>query len=234
MSRTSKVTLIALAVVLAMVGLAQAEEMTIEAGYNFLATSPGSYTTISLPAGFFGEKNGTPSDAIGERQIQLEGRPIGTLGLGKSSNLFVGAGDCHSKGGHHHCHEASLELRNVDTISKISGTTIRGGRGVSTVTLQMVALSLQTPKGAPLKVTYGDEKPSSFRAVLTLDNSVEQEVGSMTLSRTRAKGGTMEVVLPVAFKVLFTSRSGSFGPVALSTALLSDDNDFTLIDSSSK
>ena len=227
MYRASKVALIAMAVALAMAGLAQAEELKVEAGYNFLTTSPGSYTTISLPAGFFGKKNGIPSDAITDRRIALEGRPIGSLGLGPRSNLVVGAGDCHSRGGHYHCHEDAVEFANVDTISRISGTTI-GKDGVGRVTLQMVALSLQTPEGAPLKVTFGDQEPSYFRAVLTHDNSVEQTIGSVTLNRYSKRGGIMEVELPVAFKIMFTSRSGRFGPVALRTALLSDDNGFTV------
>ncbi len=234
MLRGNKFILIALVAALATVGLAHAEEMKVEPGYNFLATSPGSYTTITLPAGFFGEKNGIPSDAIVDRRIDLEGRPFGSLGLEPQSNLVVKAGDCHSKGGHHHCHEATPEHERIDTITKVGGTSVSSVGGTGTTTLQMVALSLQTPQGSPLTVTYGDQKPSTFRVVLTHDSSVDQEVGSVTLKRKQDNGGIMEVELPVAFKALFTSRGQRFGPVALNTTLLSDDNGFTVTGISGK
>lgn len=232
MSRTVRFWSIAVSVTLAALlsgAASEARELKIEAGYNFLATTPGSYTTVSIPAGFFGEKNGVPSDPLVNVRVALEGRPIGTLGLSPASTVEVEAGNCHSRGGHHHCHEVAPEGTNVDTITRVSGGALRTIGDSAEVSLQFVALSLQTPASAPIEVTYGKEAKAQFRAVLTLDESVEQPVGSIKLHRQTADGGIMEVELPVRFKVLFTGGPAErFGPVALSTVLESDDNRFTV------
>lgn len=232
--RSWQTAVLALAAVVLTAGASRAGGITppptleVDAGYNFLATTPGSFTTVTIPEGFFGEKNGTPSDAIVDRRVELEGRPIGKMGLSPSSGLVVAAGNCHSGGGHHHCHKATPLSADIDTITKVSAATLNRIGDRADVTLQIVALSLQTPESAPLKVTYGEEEPSYLRAVLTLDGS-EQPVGSITLTRTRVDGGIMEVDLPVDFNVIFTGGpSERFGPVSLETVLASDDNGFTI------
>lgn len=227
--RFCKPAALALAAVLLSVGLAQSAELKIDAGYNFLATTPDSYTTVSIPAGFFGEKNGVPSDPLVNVRVELVGRPTGKLGLSPASGLKVEAGNCHSRGGHHHCHEVAPTGEQVDTITRVSSARLDKIGDTAEVTLQIVMLSLETPESAPLEVTYGNQEPSSFRAILTLDEKVEQPVGSIRLHRKSEKGGIMEVELPVKFKVLFTGgRDERFGPVSLSTVLASDDNGFEI------
>lgn len=226
------VALFALGIMLLFGGGAHAQTaITIQPGYNFLATAPGSYTTIDIPQGFFGTKGGVPSDAIVQRRVALVGRPMGTLGLSPRSNIVVSAGDCHSKGGHYHCHEDSTDGSLVDTITRVSGTQLNEG-GTATVSLQFVALALETPASAPLKVTYGGSNPSSFKMLLSLDPSQQQPVGSITLTRTAPRGGRMAVNLPVKFRAAFSAvgetSNRTLGPISLSTNLESTDNTFTL------
>jgi len=207
---------------------ASAAPLKIEAGHNFLKTSPGSYTTLSIPAGFFGQKNGVQSDAIVERRVALEGRPIGSLGLSPASNIQVGAGNCHSEGGHHHCHENSDNLESIDTISRVNSVTLNSIGSTGTVSLQFVALSLQTPRNAPLRVTFGGQNPTDYNLILTLDPNKTQTVGSIVLKRTSTNGGNMAVNLPVDFRVSFTGGSQTVGPVSLNAVLTSNDNTFTV------
>jgi hypothetical protein len=214
------------------VGAAQAETMVIQAGYNFLTTAPGSRVPITLPAGFFGTKNGVESDPIYERLVPLVGRPIGSLGLSPRSNLQVGAGQCHGEGGNGewHCHEDSAQLQTIDTITRVSGATLESVGSTARLALQFVALSLQTPDSKPVEVTYGGENPEYYRMVLKLDPGQTQDVGSIDVTRTSGNGGSMVVVLPVKFQATF-SGSGSqspLGPVPLQAVLESNDNTFTL------
>jgi len=228
-SRTWKTAAFALAALLLSAGLAQAGTLVVDEGYNFLKTTPRSYTTVSIPQGFFGDKNGVPSDPIVNRVVELEGRPIGSLGLSPRSGVIVAAGNCHSKGGHEHCHAPSPLNADIDTITTIGGASIAKVGDTAEVTLQIVALSLQTPEKAPVEVTYGGKDPSYFRALVALDPSQSQPIGSIRLHRTKDDGGIMEVEMPVKFQVLFTGgRAERFGPVSLSTVLESDDNGFTV------
>ena len=223
-----KAFLVAVGAALLLGASADAAPLKVQAGYNFLKTSPGSYTTLSIPAGFFGQKNGVPSDAIIDRRVSLEGRPIGALGLSPASNIAVSAGDCHSGGGHYHCHEDSANLESVDTISRVGTVTLSEVGSTATVSLQFVALSLQTPRSAPLRVTYGGQNPTDYNLILTLDPNKTQTVGSIVLKRTSTNGGSMGVTLPVDFRVSFIGGSQTIGPVSLNAVLRSTDNTFTV------
>ncbi len=228
---TWKIAAVVAVAVLLLSTVAQAGPLHVRPGYNFLATPTGtSYTTVSLPAGFFGQKNGVPSDPIVDRIVRLEGRPTGSLGLEGRSSVRIAAGNCHSRGGHHHCHENATSLTGVDTITLIGGTSLGSIGDRNRVTLQIVSLSLQTPGPEPLVVTYKDEPPSLFHLILNLDPTVTQDVGHIWFNRTEEDGGIMEVALPVAFKVVAFDSDGRkrFGPVSMSTVLESKDNGFTV------
>lgn len=227
-SRSWKIAAFALTVVFLAGCQEKKNPLVIEGGHNFLATTSGSFTTVSLPEGFFGEKNGVPSDPIVDQVVTLVGRPTGSQGLSPQTNILVTAGSCHSGGGHHHCHKNALD-EEVDTITRIGSATLENIGDNATVALEIVALSLQTSDDEPLKIAYGEEEPSYFQASLTLGASVSQEEGSITFNRTKEDGGTTRVTMPVNFEVVFTSEtSEQVGPVALSATLESSDNDFAV------
>ena len=80
-------------------------------------------------------------------------------------------------------------------------------------------------------MTYGKALPTLYKMILTLDSSERQDRGSIRLTRTSEKGGTMEVTLPVKFKASFAGNSFNakrLGPVKLKTVLKSSDNQFTV------
>jgi len=228
--KSLRIVILLVAATLIFAGLAQAKPLQVKEGYNFLATSPGSYTTISLPGGFFGEKDGVESDPIVELRIQIEGRPIGRKNLSGVTDISIEAGSCHSRGGHHHCHENAVFAKSVDTITRSGAVTLDKINDRASATLEVIAVSMRTPAGSPLEVTYGGKSPSYFDVILNNAPDVKQDLGTVWFNRTRKSGGVLEVEMPVNFEVSFTDSYGTlrFGPVNYSTVLASKDNRFVI------
>lgn len=113
---------------------------------------------------------------------------------------------------------------NVDTIVERLAPANLGACGTQdTVPIQIKALSLASFK--PVNVNFGGNNNSKYDVVACLDN-VAQPLGSMTIRREHANGGTFDSTLPVIAHLTFTKVSGASGVASatLSAALITFQN----------
>ncbi len=197
-----------------MFGQAMAQQpLVIQPGQEGFVTRPGSLTTLpDLPIGFFGTKNGIPSNPIATQKIAVRSGP-NLVALPTLTDFLVGPG-CHGGAGHTHCY-MEKRIVNVPTYDTVVERTKGGSIGIAGTLLaevKMVHLSLQSV--APIKVQYGSSTPtgtppvsSFFDIFLSLDGP--QAVGKSALQRNRdTSSGTMDVALPVNYKVTFREVDG--------------------------
>lgn len=193
----------------------EAASLNIEAGHVFFQSQPESVLNLgNVPAGFFGTVEGEPSDAIelsNPLRVPIEGRPTGPMGL-VGSNL----GDMQDvwtapMGSHWIVHTvgsiraSSPGVKDTDTIVRLTNSlTLDYVGDTGTIGLEMVSLSLQSQ--APIEVTYGGDRYSaSFHVISVLDPKVTQRQGTMTVTRTGDRSGTLDVRMPGAFRLEFVN-----------------------------
>jgi hypothetical protein len=98
---------------------------------------------------------------------------------------------------------------NVDTIVERLAPAILGACGTQdTVPIQIKALSLVSFK--PVFVSFGAGGISKYNVTACLDGGA-QPIGSMTIRREHALGGTFDSTLPVIVRLTFTKVSGAQG-----------------------
>ncbi len=97
-------------------------------------------------------------------------------------------------------------LGPTDTIVRRNATASMGPGGSGIVSLEMVAMSLQSI--APITVTYGGGgSPEQWDAKLVLSSTARQPRGTMTIMQNGcscAEGGTFTGSLPVLPRIIFT------------------------------
>jgi hypothetical protein len=161
-----------------------------------LFTTPGTGATfddLSLPADFF-----DPGSDPFTGRVVLQGSPLPNLG-GKGAP----------------------ELGPTDTIVKRNETAQLPNVGdQDTIPIEIVALNLVSIQ--PITVTYvGGASPESWNVAVCLSSATIQPVGSMTVRRDCAVGGTFDATLPVLPKLIFQRPSDSairvldFGQLAI-------------------
>jgi hypothetical protein len=182
-------------------------------GGNDLFTTPADGNTwadVALPAGFFGSKGTTPSDAFSGR-VTFQGVPSVLPGL--SSVVVNSVGGDGAAGAAHEPVDAQATaagFANADTSVFRGATTLPNIGDSATVPLQIQFLSLGSIQ--PIEVTYGGASPSFYDVGVELDPSSTQMMGSMTLTRTGATFGTFTSMLPVTSQLTFTGTSPTDPP----------------------
>ena len=200
--------LAALVLVCLLAGPAEAASLTIAGGFDFFFSEPGTFFTLpGLPAGFFGDKGGTPSDATSTQVVNGVGNPP-IVGPWTFQTFFIPDPTCHVSAdqAHQDCVRipVTIDPNQFSTVVERVGTALLPNIGDSaSVGLRMRELHLTSVN--PIEVTYG-AGPSSFFDVfvdiLDLDPP-DQPLGLLELTRTSELGGTMVTTLPVCFTVTF-------------------------------
>ena len=179
------------------------DPIQITSGLNLRRAIPGAspnlgtYIDIDLPQGFFGQKNGVPSDALASRMF-LAGQPVDIDGDPTNLKIFGVA----EHEGDNEKHPTEEDLQNPDTIIAVSGAALGGIDDTSVVPIQIEQLSLFTAD--TFSVTYGAEAPSSFDLFIDLSESA-QLPGHIDLTRTGLHTAVGESSLPVTARLTFTN-----------------------------
>lgn len=197
-----------------LVGRAAASPLVIQPGQDGFVTQPGSLAPIpALPAGFFGDLNGTPSDPTVATSVPVNSGPD-LVALVEVNTFLTGPG-CHDHGGGappvpgKHCYEQQLEtlVPIYDTVIERSGGTITNTGESLGASVEIVHLSLVS--AFPFEVTYGAEGSLFYDLGIGLDDSGgAQPSGMLMLTRTTDLAGTMDTILPVDYEVTFTEVGG--------------------------
>ena len=195
-----------------LVGRGEAGPLVIQPGEDGFVTQPGSIAPLpSLPAGFFGNINGTDSDATAAVDITVVSGPD-LVALVEVTTFLTGEG-CHGHAGQlnsGHCYEQRLEtlVPIYDTVIQRSGGTIANEGDSLNASIEFVHLSLMS--ASPLEVTYGAEGSLLYDILVELDEEGgAQTLGTLALNRTTSFAGTMDTSLPVRYKVTFTEVDGA-------------------------
>jgi hypothetical protein len=187
-----------------------------------------------LPSGFFGSKNGTPSDATPQQLIGVRGNPLPTATI---MNLCPNAitytttwldrhGTPVAPNDKHAVSQQSQPagVEPIDTIvCRTAAVCFTAIGNPETVPIELVELSLVSMN--PITVTYGTQPSSSFDMHIT--ESGPQAAGSMDLTPTQfgptVQGNVLLNSLPIDFRVQFVDTAGFFPVFSLPT----DNIDFT-------
>ena len=171
----------------------------VPAGVDCWLTESGSTAALpEFPAGFFGIKNGTPSDLIPAQTIDVEGNPADPPTCPCQNNTMVQWVDQHGNpvepGDLHAVQQVPVPGDPFDTcVERLQDATFPGGVGTAeTIDIEIVALSLRSVN--PITVTYGAEPVSLFDVFITLDGP--QAMGQLQLTPTQLDPPAGEVVLP--------------------------------------
>lgn len=196
-----------LAVTSLLVRQAAAVPLVIPSGFDFFMSGPGTFFTLPvLPDGFFGSKNGTPSDPTPSQVVDGVGNPPTTL-IPPPKIIFVPAPTCHVSGAAAEADCVSIPVligsspNDFSTVIQRGGTTLPNIGDSDTVPIEIVELHLVSVN--PITVTYGTQPDSFFDVFVDLNPSVPQTPGSLDLTRTGKRSGTMDTELPVAFRLTF-------------------------------
>ncbi len=169
--------------------------------------------TNPIPSGFFGTKDGTPSDpAFGT--IVLQGLPlITTAPTGSRDFQPVGPFNEVAQLARHGVLDSRQGRGMPDTIVRRLSDVTLGDPGTppatGTIPIEIVALSLQSVQ--PIRVTYGISNAPSFFDVSVSLSPTTQMQGTMMVSRTSTFSGTFMSNLSVNSMVTFVNRAGPGG-----------------------
>jgi hypothetical protein len=185
---------------------------------QLLVTLPGSYLIVSLPAGFFGQHDGNPSDPLSDAIISSFG--VGGSSGGSPSPLQL---DVPVESTSFNFSKLQFEYK----VQKPANTTLQHGASklfsigsTDTVPIEMVSMTLTS--ASPVTITYGNGASSSFFDVFVdLDPASIQQPGSLTLLRTGTNSGTYQFSLPITYRLTFTNISPA-GPQANGPAVFTD------------
>jgi hypothetical protein len=197
------------------------DPLTVRAGDDLLH-SPPNQSALNInyffPPGFFGTKNGIPSDPfpiIGTMQLQAvpittttpsgsqEFQPRGSVAMQGSTSQRIVV-DVRESGT---LPDTIVRRLNDATFGEITGTL----PNTAAIPIEIVALSLVSVN--PINVTYGftGNPPSVFDVKVDLQPGT-QPSGMMTITRTGAFSGTFSSVLPVNSRLTFINRDSFSGP----------------------
>lgn len=195
--------------------------VVIPDGFDFFQTEPETQVLPLLPGGFFGEKNGTPSDPF-EETIDLQGFPGPNL-LFPFPDPFPPFQqiyrttwlDTHgNEVGPHSLHKVRqidelVEPFDFDTIVHRTGpATLTNVGDTADIPIEIVWLSLMSTE--PIQVTFGEEPPSSFDVFVGLSESFPQLTGMKKLTATVAGGKKGNIDLGTVGDAVDTTLG--FGP----------------------
>ena len=203
--------------------------LVMPAGTDYFQTPANGTAMVlpAIPAGFFGQLGGVPSDAVSTRPVPLVGTPRPPTQF-TGSSLFVPDDNCFQSLTVSHCFSYTTQRELADTVVERKEDIVLNNIGdTASVPIEIVSLSLTSVE--PIQVTYGGSNPQFFDIFVDLAEDTTQPSGEMvaTRSRTAADTGSSNTTLPVAFKSTFTNRD-SGGPSALGT--VSDNVDLVLND----
>lgn len=189
----------------------------VPAGVDCWLTEPGSTAALpEFPAGFFGTKNMTPSDAIPAQTIDVEGNLADPPTCDCQNNTSVQWVDQHGNPVEpddiHAVQQVPVPSDPFDTcVERLQDAMFPGGVGTpETIDIEIVALSLRSVN--PITVTYGMEPPSQFDVFITLDESTPQSTGQLQMTPTQLDPPAGTVVLPnlpVNYQFEFQEVGGS-------------------------
>lgn len=187
----------------------------IEAGCDCWQTEPGTQVSLpELPEGFFGHKNGFPSDAIPPQVISVRGEPLpDSVILAHCPDALIiritwydAHGTPVSPDDRHRVSRRKqvVGVEPFDTIVCRPDPINFDGIGVpQPVPIELIELSLRSY--APIRVTFGDQPASLYDVTVTEDG--EQYTGQMTLTPTQFDPDTLGTsrldILPVGYVITF-------------------------------
>lgn len=187
---------------------ARASDLIPEGTDCWATKSPGTESTFTLPANFFGDgSKAMPRTTISFKGLPLTPEVVKTK-CGCQVNTKIEYVDRHGnvsgEGTVHTVSSRTTETTDVDTcVCRTKNTKFRG-KGVSEkVDIQLVKLSLQSEK--PLVVTYKDGSTKSFNVFVT--ESGPQDTGTMTITPNTigrlSTGGVKLNRLHITYNVTF-------------------------------
>lgn len=216
MDKTMKFFQMLMAVILLIEMLFAAQSLhavTIPAGYDFFITGAGTHVEIGtepggdnppIPLGFFGVKNGSPSDTFsgvvdlksffGPNLIYPYPSPFPPF-----QNIFRTKWlDPHgNEVGPNSAHKVQQVLEPIDPFDTIiqrkDSATLANAGDSTEVEIEIIWLSLVSID--PIKVTYGPEPSSFFDVYVGLSDSTPQQQGKTRLTATVPGGseGTVDL-----------------------------------------
>lgn len=176
-------------------------------GLDGFRTTPGSSFTlpVALPAGFFGDKNGTDSEEVTAGTVILvEGNVL--LPFPTAKKFLVGPG-CHTGSTNHHCYEMPVVELFDTVVRRTTDAELVPGGGPVAIGVMLEYLSLKS--SSPLEVHFGAEPSSFFDVFVSLDGP--QTAGSISIHDFLPDNtGLMDTVLPVTYRVTFVEVGGGF------------------------
>ena len=228
-----RLVLMVAALISLFVGPLQAAPLEIQPGFDFFLSEPGTFFTVpALPAGFFGQKNGTQSDPTAQQVINGVGNPP-ISGIIAPPTTFVPDPTCHVGPGQAHADcvrvPVTISLNSVSTVVQRGETTLTNIGDSGTVDLKIVELHLENVPEDPFVATYGSQPSSFFDVFANLNPAVPQQNGSLFLTRTGDTFGTMVTNLPVDFRLTFIERGGPLSATLTGSTVLGGTSTFNVI-----
>jgi hypothetical protein len=215
---------LSLVITVSFLALATSASAQLAMNSDCWVTDPGSSTieVPAIPSGFFGSKNGTPSDPFGPAVLPVFGVPLSPSEFANCGcadyppmefiwvdphGTPVAADDQHAVGQA----LSPVDLSDTDTcVVRLNDATFVGGVGVpEPVDIQLVELSLVS--GAII-ITYGIEPPSFYEVFVTEDGPQSQGTITVTPDIVSPPEGSMILDgLPVAYQLSFQEVLGGPG-----------------------
>jgi len=197
--------------------------LIISPGLVDFTVAPGTIFNLNAPEGYFGTKNGKPSDAVIDPGFQF-GTGTPSSFTGSRSNLDAGIVSIQDFHFSIRMESSSAKLPQCcsgSVVMKTEGATFTATGQQQNVPIEILSFSLQDV--TPLQITYGGVFPTFFDVFVTLDPNSTQHPGSLSMTSTDSNSGIFSITLPVAYQIRFSDED----PGGPSASPMNFNGDFT-------